>query len=152
MTYLESYGWPAWVEFKRSLASAAFGLVLLLTGLALGRSLAALNERYTPAPATPDLRSYAVTWEPHNYDLAVWLAIQRIAALEELLPPEVQRFQVEARGTRHPYPLIRLSFSRSALDSLKDGTLPPEIFMREAVTYSPSVQRDYPRNLTVIDF
>ncbi|UCH09143.1 MAG: hypothetical protein JSU61_07810 [Fidelibacterota bacterium] len=152
MTNLASYGWPTWAEFKRSLASAVFGLVLLLTGLALGSSLASLNERYSSTHAARDLRTYSVTWGSHSYDEAVWRTVQRIAALEELLPPEVQQFQVEARGTQHPYPVIRLSFPRTALDSLKAGVLPPEVFMREYVAYNQTYHRDPSRNLAVIDY
>jgi hypothetical protein len=149
MTNLATYGWPTFVEFKRSLASAAFGLVLLLTGLALGSSIASLNERYSPNRVDRDLRSYSVTWGSYSYDEAVWRTVQRIADMSEMLPPEVKEFQVEARSTLHHYPVIRLSFPRTALESLKAGTLPPEIFMREYVTYDQILPSGPPETLAV---
>ncbi len=76
-----------------------------------------------------------VDWQSRSFDEAVWLAVDRIATLEENLPEQVENFQVEMQPAGDTQIAVQLAFSRSDLAALKAGDLSPEDFIREHVRF-----------------
>ena len=69
------------------------------------------------------------------FDEALWKAISNVADIEEQLPSNLMTLEVEIRPAKHvPIPL-RLVFTREALQSLKEGKVTPERFLREYVQF-----------------
>ena len=78
---------------------------------------------------------YTVTWGSRSFDEAVWQAVTEMATLEENLPDEVENFRVAVVPSNNDYAVVYIDFNRDDLDSLKEGTISPEIFIREYVSF-----------------
>ena len=77
------------------------------------------------------------TWGPVSFDEAAWLGVERMAALEEGLPPEVGEYRITVRpSNKAEAPPVQLHFSRADLRLLMTGVIAPEIFMRERVEFN----------------
>ena len=75
------------------------------------------------------------TWGPVSFDEAAWLAVERIAALDEGLPPEVEEYRIALLLSNKGAVPVHLHFSRADLELLMAGVIAPEVFMRERVAF-----------------
>ena len=75
------------------------------------------------------------TWGPVSFDEAAWMAVERIAALDEGLPPEVEEYRIALRPSNKGGVPVHLHFSRADLQRLMDGVIAPDVFMRERVAF-----------------
>lgn len=78
---------------------------------------------------------YVMAWESGSFDEALWLALHQVATLEDGLPRQVERIQVEIQPKGSDLPSVQLAFRRTDLVSLKAGAIAPEVFLRDYVRY-----------------
>ena len=84
------------------------------------------HEVYASVAESPSARCF---------DEALWKAISNVADIEEQLPSNLMTFKVEIRSANHVAMSLRLVFTREALQSLKEGKVTPERFLREYVQF-----------------
>jgi len=79
--------------------------------------------------------SVAESQSARCFDEALWKAISNVADIEEQLPSNLTTIEVEIRPANHVAMSLRLVFTREALQSLKEGKVTPERFLREYVQF-----------------
>ena len=116
---------------------AALTLIIATAGVA-GILIAGVRDYSTieaEVAITVRLNSTA-TWGPVGFDEAAWLAVERMAALEQKLPSEVEEYRITVRPSNEADLLpVHLHFSRADLRLLMSGVIAPEVFMRERVVF-----------------
>jgi len=79
--------------------------------------------------------SVAESQSARCFDEALWKAISNVADIEEQLPSNLTAIEVEIRPANYVAMSLRLVFAREALQSLKEGKVTPERFLREYVQF-----------------
>ena len=116
----------------KALTLTAFSLAV---ALALSSSLLVSRDRTAVNSATVRFQ-HTATWGAGTFDEALWLAIDELATMEELLPPSIERFHVLMRPAQDTLFTVELAFQRDALLRLRDGELAPEQFVRDHVDFN----------------
>ncbi len=114
----------------------------VVSALILGSAFM-VHDEYDAAPLTDNPAAdesykslrYIMVWNSGSFDEALWLAMNQVATLEDGLPQQVDRFQVEIQSKGTTQPTVQLAFSRTDFTLLKAGAIAPEVFMRDYVRY-----------------
>ena len=114
---------------------AFLSLVLLISGVVLGRNISAPGEAVGASEVVYPLRIYTVVWGPRSFDEAVWRGVEWVANLAAGAPTVEERFQVEIRSATDAYPPVIVAFGREDLDRLARGLVAPEVFIREHMEF-----------------
>ena len=106
----------------------------LATALVLSSSL--LISKETDMEAAPGNLWHTVPWGAESFDEVLWLAVDEVAAMEDVMAPEVETIHLELHRSGDNAEEVQLVFDRAALIMLKAGELAPEMFVRDYVEFN----------------
>lgn len=121
---------------KRAVPIIALSLLpLLLAGVA---AYGLAGDRVLPAESELPwvYVSVAECQTARCFDEAIWKALENVASVEAELPAHLQTIVVHIRPDEHVAAPVKMTFTRSDLHRLINGSLSPDLFLRELVEFS----------------